>query len=261
MSLSAFSYYGGKYTHLKWLLPYFVRCNHFVDVCGGSAAAILNVEPYPVETYNDINGDVVNFFKVLRNRGDQLIDALSLTPYSRVEFENAMAGVVDELEMARRFFIVASQAYNSVGHRPAWRGTLTRVRCSISESTSRWLNGVAGLRDLIDRLQVINFENLHFRDLIPKYDQGNTLFYIDPPYYPDTRVSKQSYRYEMTKEEHKELADILNEVKGFVCLSGYDHDFYNKNFPSTKWRRHYQDTATRTTKKARVEMLLMNYED
>lgn len=82
----AFGWYGGKFNHLDWLLPLLPSCHHYCEPFAGSAAVLLNREPSPVETYNDIDGEVVNFFRVLRDRTDELIKAIALTPFSREEF-------------------------------------------------------------------------------------------------------------------------------------------------------------------------------
>ena len=87
-----FGWYGGKFSHLDWLLPLLPRGHHYCEPFSGSAAVLLNREPSPVETYNDIDGDVVNFFRVLRDRGEALVRAIGLTPFSREEFHKAING-------------------------------------------------------------------------------------------------------------------------------------------------------------------------
>ncbi|WP_017740587.1 DNA adenine methylase [Scytonema hofmannii] len=108
----AFGWYGGKYSHLDWLLPLLPKATHYCEPFGGSAAVLLNREPSPVETYNDIDGEVVNFFRVLRDRKDELIQAIGLTPFAREEFRVAIAEEeegLSSLERARRFFVRARQ--------------------------------------------------------------------------------------------------------------------------------------------------------
>ena len=103
--LIAFGWYGGKYSHLDWLLPLLPESKHFCDIFGGSAAVLINREPSPVETYNDLDGEVVNFFRVLRNNKDRLIEKIGLTPFSREELRIALSKEknISDLEKARRF--------------------------------------------------------------------------------------------------------------------------------------------------------------
>src|SRR5919108_2460255 len=106
----AFGWYGGKFSHLDWLLPLLPKTTHYCEPFGGSAAVLINRAPSPVETYNDVHGEVVNFFRVLREQKDALIEAIGLTPFSRAEFELAIARSTEELspvERARRFFVRA----------------------------------------------------------------------------------------------------------------------------------------------------------
>ena len=108
----AFGWYGGKYSHLDWLLPLLPYTTHYCEPFGGSAAVLLNREPSPVETYNDIDGEVVNFFKVLREQKEELLQAIGLTPFSREELRLAVKGKAEDLtdlERARRFFVRARQ--------------------------------------------------------------------------------------------------------------------------------------------------------
>jgi DNA adenine methylase len=110
--LIAFGWYGGKYSHLDWLLPLLSKTTHYCEPFGGSAAVLINKEPSPVETYNDIDGELVNFFRVLRDEKNELIRAITFTPFSRREFELAISQRTKELsnlERARRFFVRARQ--------------------------------------------------------------------------------------------------------------------------------------------------------
>src|SRR5215207_1505277 len=110
--LIAFGWYGGKFSHLDWLLPLLPSATHYCEPFGGSAAVLINREPSPVETYNDLDSDLVTFFRVLRDQSDALIQAIGLTPFSREEFELAIQKPdteLSDLERARRFFVRARQ--------------------------------------------------------------------------------------------------------------------------------------------------------
>mgnify|MGYP001393669852 CR=1 FL=1 len=119
----AFGWYGGKYSHLDWLLPLLPEAHHYCEPFAGSAAVLLNRPPSPVETYNDLDGEVVNFFRVLRGQKDALIEAIGLTPFSREEFSEAVSPseeTLSDLERARRFFVRARQARPDWPKPPLW---------------------------------------------------------------------------------------------------------------------------------------------
>jgi DNA adenine methylase len=108
----AFGWYGGKFSHLEWLLPLLPDAHHYCEPFGGSAAVLLNRPPTPVETYNDLDGEIVNFFRVLRDKKADLVEAIGLTPFSREEFYIACEPPgkrISNLERARRFFVRARQ--------------------------------------------------------------------------------------------------------------------------------------------------------
>lgn len=141
--LIAFGWYGGKYSHLKWLLPLLPKCHHYCEPFGGSAAVLLNRETSPVETYNDLDGDVTNFFRVLRNQKEALIEAIGLTPFSREELYYAVmknSGPISDMERARRFFVRARQARTGLAQ------TASLGRWANCKNTSRgecpaWFHG------------------------------------------------------------------------------------------------------------------------
>jgi DNA adenine methylase len=106
-----FGWYGGKFSHLDWLLPLLPKCHHYCEPFAGSAAILLNRQPSPIETYNDLDGEVVNFFRVLRDKSSKLKKAIALTPFSREEFATAciLDPDVTDIERARRFYVRARQ--------------------------------------------------------------------------------------------------------------------------------------------------------
>jgi len=223
----AFGWYGGKYSHLSWLLPLLPQAHHYCEPFGGSAAVLLNREPAPVETYNDLDGEVVNFFRVLRERRDALIEAIALTPFSREEFVRAIVEPTDgfsDLERARRFYVRVRQARMGLAQ-TATPGRWAACRCTsqrgMGGNVSRWLGSVQDLVEVAARLIRVQIEHRPAIDVIRAYDSPGTLFYCDPPYPHAARADAKAYRYEMSDEEHVELAKTLHKVKGKVAISGY----------------------------------------
>lgn len=264
--LIAFGWYGGKYSHLKWLLPLLPSCHHYCEPFGGSAAVLLNREPVPVETYNDIDGEVVNFFRVLRNDPDRLIRAITLTPFSREEFALAceIDPNLDPIERARRFYVRARQVRTGLAQTASlgrWANCRNTSRAGMAGAVSRWLGAVEMLPEIALRLVRVQIENRPAIEVIQLYDAKDTLFYCDPPYVHETRGDQNSYAYEMTDEEHRELAQVLNSVQGFVAISGYDCELMNELYSPPKWFKNVAPSRTiHSTKDKRTEVLWTNYD-
>jgi DNA adenine methylase len=232
--LIAFGWYGGKYSHLNWLLSCLPITEHYCEPFGGSAAVLLNKEPSPIETYNDIDGELVNFFKVLRDQKDELIEAIGLTPFSRKEFEVAISGDtanISELERARRFFVRARQVRTGLAQKASngrWAHCRLTSRAGMAGAVSRWLGSVEALPEIAQRLLRVQIENDDAINIIQRYDSEITLFYCDPPYPHMSRGDSNAYEYEMTDDEHRELAKVLHNVKGKVALSSYHCDIMDE---------------------------------
>ncbi len=262
----AFGWYGGKYSHLDWLLPLLPSSHHFCEPFGGSAAILLNRDPSPIETYNDIDGEVVNFFKVLRKQKNELIEAIGLTPFSREEFTKAceLEENLTELERARRFYVRARQVRTGLAQKASpgrWANCRDTSRAGMSGAVSRWLGGVDALPDIASRLLRVQIENRPATEVIALYDSPNTLFYCDPPYVHATRGDRNAYANEMTDADHRALASVLNNVKGKVAISNYDCELMEELYPRPKWIKTIGPLKTiHSTKDSRTEVLWTNYE-
>ncbi len=262
--LISFGWYGGKYNHLDWLLPLLPKAHHYCEPFGGSAAVLLNREPSPVETYNDIDGELVNFFKVLRNHKEKLIEAIGLTPFSREEFYIAIVEStqpISEIERARRFFVRARQVRTGLAQTASlgrWANCKNTSRAGMSGVVSRWLGSVEGLPRIAERLLRVQIENRPALEVIRLYDSSKTMFYCDPPYPHQTRGDSKAYGFEMTDEEHTALAKVLNRVKGKVAISGYRCDLMDTLYKD--WQC-VESPAKKchSVKQLRVESLWVNY--
>jgi len=259
-----FGWYGGKFNHLDWLLPLLPAAHHYCEPFSGSAAVLLNRIPAPVETYNDIDGDVVNFFKVLRDQPEELARAVALTPFSREEFYRAVVGAPKAktaLERARRFYIRARQARTGLAQTASlgrWANCKDTSRAGMSGVISRWLGGVEALPEIGLRLLRVQIENRPALDTIRLYDSPTTLFYCDPPYLHDTRGDSGAYGFEMNEREHLDLSAVLLHCKGKVALSGYRNDLMDRLYK--KWRRYdAEPKQCHSVKQTRQECLWMNY--
>lgn len=154
----AFGWYGGKYSHLDWLLPLLPSCHHYCEPFGGSGAVLLNRNPSPVETYNDLDGEVVNFFSVLRSNPEELIRQITFTPFSREEFSKAceIDPSLPDLERARRFYVRARQVRTGLAQTATlgrWANCKNTSRSGMSGVVSRWIGGI----DQLDTIEMPAF--------------------------------------------------------------------------------------------------------
>ncbi|MEB3248732.1 MAG: DNA adenine methylase [Merismopediaceae bacterium] len=268
----AFGWYGGKYSHLDWLLPLLPKATHYCEPFGGSASVLLNREPSPVETYNDIDGEVVNFFRILRDSPNELMRMIGLTPFSREELRIASEDPLEELtdlERARRFFVRARQVRTGLAQTASagrWAHCKLTSRAGMAGAVSRWLGSVEGLSEIVQRLLRVQIESAPAIDVIIRYDSEDTLFYCDPPYPHDSRSDIKAYGYEMTDRDHQQLAEVLHQVKGKVAISGYPSKLFNTLYQdwnciqSPPQKAHSTNTRSDHIKQERVELLWTNYD-
>ncbi|WP_264986512.1 DNA adenine methylase [Komagataeibacter swingsii] len=262
-----FGWYGGKFSHLEWLLPLLPECHHYCEPFAGSGAVLINRAPASVETYNDIDGDVVNFFRVLRDRHEELVRAIALTPFSREEYHQAIHGDtsgISDVERARRFYIKARQTRTGLAQTASlgrWANCKDTSRAGMSGVVSRWLGGVDALDEIAQRLIRVQIENRPAVDIIRLYDSSRTLFYCDPPYLHATRGDAKAYGFEMDETQHRAFAETVNNCKGMVAVSGYDHPLMDELFQTGRWYKTMgPDKTIHSTKGRRSEVLWTNYD-
>ncbi len=207
---------------------------------------------------------MVNFFKVLRDKSDELQRAIALTPFSREEFHRAIYGStrgIADLERARRFYIRARQARTGLAQTATlgrWANCKNTSRAGMSGVVSRWLGGVDGLEEIGERLLRVQIENRPAVEILELYDSPTTLFYCDPPYLHSTRGDAKAYGHELMESEHVQLAETLHRLKGKVALSGYRSKLYDNLFRD--WRRYDAPAKhCHSVKQERQECLWMNY--
>lgn len=263
--LIAFGWYGGKYSHLDFILPLLPKTQHYCEPFGGSAALLINREPSPVETYNDLYGEVVNFFRVLRDNQEALVRAIGLTPFSREEFERAISEPAEnftDLERARRFYILARQVRTGLAQKASsgrWAHCKLTSRAGMAGAVSRWLGAVEDLPLIAQRLLRVQIENAPAIEVIKRYDSPETLFYCDPPYPHDSRGDANAYAHEMTDEQHYELAEVLRNVEGKVAISGYRSKLMDELYRD--WQRiEAKERVIHSVKSTRTEVLWVNYD-
>ena len=223
----AFNYFGGKFTWLEHLYKNFPpQFEHLVDLFAGSMCVSLNYKGRCIKTANEINRDITNFFEVLRDSEDRLIELLELTPISEAEYNNCWQESDDKIEQARRFYVRVRQSFYGLGaqrENKGWHMAKSHVNAQGGETVSRWNNAIPKLRDVAEVIRC-NFQimNRSYAECIDKIDNPNAFFYCDPPYPLECRKSKNDYKCEFTDDDHRALAEKLHSIKGLAMVSGYD---------------------------------------
>ena len=221
-------YFGGKGNMVTKLLRLIPPHDVYVEVFGGGASLLFAKEPSKIEIYNEIDQNIVSLFKVIKdiNLANKFQLLATLTPYSREEFsfcKENLDNCNNLLDKAYTLFIISRQSFS--GSMGAWGTSLTTSRRGMANRISSYLNTLLSIPDLSNRLANVKILEKDFRVIIPQLDSVNTFFYLDPPYVPSTRRSGE-YKHEMTIEDHKDLLELLLNIKGKVMLSGYNNELY-----------------------------------
>lgn len=255
-------WHGGKYYLCHRIIRQFSPHHTYAEPFGGAASVLLNKNPSPVEVYNDLDQRITRLFRVLRDHGPELHRRLSLTPYSELEFDQAVNAVGDEIELARRDFVRWRLSLGGRGD--SFSFTLHRVRRGMADVVSGYLSMIdEQLPPIVERLRKVEILCRPALDVIRGWDSPATLFYCDPPYLPSTRHegSTSVYGCEMTEQDHRELAKVLRRCKSKVVLSGYPSPLYDELYGD--WRTVKFDMPNHAAggrSKARMqEMLWMNW--
>lgn len=226
-------YYGSKFRLARWVISHFPAHRHYVEPFGGAANVLLVKQPSKLETYNDLNKSIVNFFRVLRDRPEELVEKVRLTPYARDEFDYCLNAPAADcpVEMARRLFfhLWMSYAGTFVSTTGNWRRHKNGKRAVTEDISAENLFAAA------QRFRSVQIENRDAIQLMREMDSKETLFYLDPPYVASTRPHPKAYAHEMTNDDHREFAEVLYSLKGFVVLSGYPSKIYEELFERRGW--------------------------
>lgn len=230
-------YLGGKWVLAPWIIAHFPAHRTYCEPFGGLASVLLRKPPSAAEIYNDLDGEIVNLFRVLRSPTDgrELVRQVHYTPFARHEYEAAFLPAGDPIEQARRTLIKAGMGFgsNSIHKRSGFRSGFTRTG---QIPAGDWANLPAALLRVVERLRGVIIEERPATHVIRQYDTPRTLHYIDPPYPHSVRGDDARYRCEITDDDHRDLAATLRSVRGHVVISGYGCDLYDRQlYPD--WQR------------------------
>lgn len=249
------------------LLP---DCRHYRSVFLGSGGLEFSIDPNgKSEIWNDYDGSLMNFYKVLQSPGSfkEFQRLCTLTLFSETEFEAAkLSSSVpfeyfgESVNRAWKYFI--RNRFSRCGDGHTFAIPTARLRKGINENVSAWLSAVEGLPEFHKRLQVVDLRQMDFRYFIKKYDREDALFYCDPPYLPESRVAGQ-YELEMTEQDHVQLLDILANISGKFLLHGYNSNMYNSAAKLHGWNKTELDIAKSSShskeKPIATEVIWRNY--
>lgn len=256
-SRPALHYYGGKWRQAPWIVSHFPPHKNYVELCGGAASVLLHKPRSPLETYNDIDGDVVNFFRVLRDQTDELMHRLRLTPWSRAEYDLSQLPAGDPVEAARRFFVLSWQSlHGATQHTTSgWRSQ----KHADSRSTCAARDGVEidHLYEIANRFQGVQIECLDALEVAQRYDNSDTLHYFDPPYLSDVCSRSDRYKYSVDEEYHVRAAEVLRQCMGYVVVSGVPSLLYAGIYEEHGWKRVETD-ARGNSGSTRIEALWLS---
>jgi len=244
-------YHGGKWRLAPWILQHFPGHTRYVEPFAGAASVLLRKPRSHIEIINDLSGDIVNLFSVLRDpdRAKRLEELLRLTPFARAEFKAAYEHTNDPLEQARRLLTRSFMSYGSsdaVRDTCGFKGNCT----SRKPSQYEWAEYPGYLRSFTERLQGVVVEHRDACELIPMLDDEDTLFYVDPPYVHSTqRGRRQKYSFELDDDDHRRLSQVLHACRGMVVLSGYPSTLYDELYGDWQRtaKRHVANMAKWTT--------------
>lgn len=259
-------YPGSKWRLADWIVSHMPPHKVYVEPYFGSGAVFFTKPPAALETINDINEHVVNLFRVLRERSEELAAAIEMTPWSRIEYEMSYDRDLDSLdpvEAARRFLVRTWQGHGSAAdqHRNGWRLVKDEDKGPRRTPYRQWQKLPERVLATADRLKNAQIECRPAVEVIEAFSQPGVLVYADPPYMlstlSQTRNGRKIYDHQMTDEEHEQMLAVLLEHPGPAPLSGYDSPLYRRLEELADWMA--VSVATYAEKgQQRLEVLWIN---
>ena len=257
-------WFGGKGNHKGKLLPHFPPHCCYAEVFGGGASLLLAKDPASVEVYNDIDGDLIAFFRLLQCPDDfeKFQFKCETTAYSRDHFEECLETwkeQEDPVEKVYRWFCLARMSFNGLVGNKGWSTAVVRNRAQA------WRDTVEMLPEIVYRLRRVQIDNDDWEVILDRYDNPDTFFYLDPPYVPSTRKSG-GYNHELDESDHERLVEKIQTLEAKVLLSGYDNPIYEglgwerTDYETTCYSAHNKHNKGKPHKSERIESVWYNYD-
>ncbi len=250
-------YPGSKATIARWITSFFPKHAHYLEPYCGSAAVFFAKTPAQHEILNDMNSNLMNLFRVIREHGEALAASIEMTPWSEEEYHFCdryyLEPSGDDIEDARRFLVKCWQTHGiKFDVTAGWRhnglhGNVYPVRL--------WCKLPDRILAVVSRLREAEIRNRPALEMIAYYNDPDCLIYADPPYLHTTRTGGRLYRHEMTDDEHIALLNALDVHRGPVILSGYEHPLYSNRLQG--WHKVTTPAVTEHGN-TRMEVLWLN---
>lgn len=251
------SYPGSKWNIAQQIVDLLPTHHSYVEPYFGSGAVFFNKAPAAIETINDLDSDVPNLFRCIRENPEYLARLVAATPFSREEYDLQFSDADSEEPYAKAlsFLVKCWQGYGfrTNQYKVGWKNDVHGRESMYA--LWNWYRLPAWILEVAERLRKVQIEHAPALDLIKRFNNKDVCIYIDPPYLPDTRSGAQ-YKYEMTETDHIDLLEVSCASKARILISGYESALYEEYLG--KWN-HFSFNCTAEQGKKRVEHLWTNY--
>lgn len=234
-----------KYPGSKWriadqIVSMIPEHHTYCEPFFGSGAVFFRKAPSDIELINDLDNEIPNLFRCIRDAPEKLASIMAATPYSRYEYERAFYAK-DEMDPYKRAWNFLIRCWQGHGfrtneHRVGWKSDVQGRESMYA--LREWYDLPNRILETAERLRRVQIDNRPAAEIIKRFDYPNVFMYIDPPYLMETRTGKQ-YQHEMTDKDHEDLLELLVTLRAKVMISGYDSKLYNGVLRGGGWSKEY----------------------
>lgn len=258
-----FKIHGGKWYIKSWVIEHFPadyeQYDYIEPFVGGGSVLINKNKSLGIEVINDLDPGVVHIFRALRDDPVAFIGRLKRTKYCEETYKRMLnRDKKEHMDFAIKEFVLRRMSRGGLKNAFAWSN---RNRGGQPGDVNAWETIIEQLPRIAERVKETYILNESGVNVIRAFDDEHALLYVDPPYLPETRVTTNAYEYEMTTDDHIELAEYLNKFKGKVVISGYMSQLYKRLYKG--WKCHKKKIANHASqqkkKSIKIEHLWCNF--